>query len=99
SYRSGFLDQNAFRSGTDIPAEGELAPIVRFVANRARTLVGLRFAIEHEDSGVELAVYGTNIFDERHFLRVTAVNGLGVEHRTLGEPRVIGASIKIPFGQ
>jgi iron complex outermembrane receptor protein len=72
--------------------------VVAFPKSPAYTLLGLRVSLAHRPTGIEFAVYGTNLTNKYYFSRFTPVPGFGYMHATLAEPRVIGGSIKIPFG-
>jgi iron complex outermembrane receptor protein len=96
SYHGNAYDNNAILAPTTAPD----APIdvVAFAKYPSYALLGLRVSIEHKPTGIEAALYGTNLTDKLYYSRFTPVGGLGYTFASLAEPRVLGVSLKVPFG-
>ena len=61
-------------------------------------LLNARFSLNHQPTGIELSVYGRNLTNQLYQARQATQNQLGIGFFTLGEPRVIGVELKVPFG-
>lgn len=100
SHRSKMLSDTVLRDSTapTNPATG-LRPIayVPFVTDRV--LASARLAVNHERTGIEVAVFGTNLFNNHFNDRITAIGGLGLAVGVQGQPRTLGMEIKVPFGE
>lgn len=95
SYRGRLYDSTAPIRYADGDLAGEIVEVTTY---RPITLVGGRFSIIDNKSGIELAIYGRNLTNEYYNANQSSFNGLGLLVGWLAEPRVIGGEIKIPFG-
>lgn len=85
-------------------SEQRLDPNVRNIGDidiqtqDAYSLVNARFDILHEASGVSLAVFGKNIFNEEYMYDTVNLNNtLGHTTAVLGEPRIWGFEARVDF--
>lgn len=62
-------------------------------------LASARLTFDHAPSGIEFAIYARNLTNKLYAARQATIGGLGFAFTTLGEPRVIGAELKVPFGK
>jgi iron complex outermembrane recepter protein len=62
------------------------------------TLLNARFSLRHEPTGIEAALFGRNLGNVSYNARQASIPALGFQFNTLGEPRVIGLELKVPFG-
>lgn len=99
SYRDKMKSINVLRGAAPVgsPA-GTLGPVVYVPKYKDRILINARATLAHSRTGIELAVFGTNLLNERYAARIIGINGLGIGMETLGEPRVLGVELKVPFG-
>lgn len=63
----------------------------------AFTLVGARLSYAF-DSGVEIALFGDNLFDKKYYTGIQPLSAIGYMLGAAGNPRMVGASVRIKFG-
>ena len=96
SYRDKMLSANVLRG--PVPAGALLGPIIYTPSYRDRTLLNARLMLKHLATGVEVALFGTNLTNQFYEARSIGIGGLGSANATYGEPRVLGVELKVPFG-
>jgi iron complex outermembrane receptor protein len=99
SYRDKMKSINVLRGPVSAGSPvNTLGPVVYVPRYEDRVLINARATLAHSRSGIELAVFGTNLLDESYAARIIGINGLGIGMETLGEPRVVGVELKVPVG-
>lgn len=80
------------------PLRNIAGAIIYIPTSRAVTLVNLRAGLRLKPSGIEISAYARNLTDQLYDMGGGTIGGLGIGLTTMGEGRVLGLDLKIPFG-